>query len=80
MFASGFPISICIPGDRDGVWHRSSSKKDGTLCPASYSSALDHLRWSMGGMVDHEVDQLDLDLAEGFERWEMPVPWGLESK
>ena len=42
-----------------------------------YLSALDHLRWSMGGMVDHEVDQLDL--AEGSGRWEMLVPWGLES-
>ena len=40
--------------------------------------ALDHLRWSMDGMVDHEVDPLDL--AEGFDAWEKPVPWGLESK
>ena len=77
-FASGFPISTCISGDRDEVWHRSSSKKDGTLCPVSYSSALDHLRWSMDGMVDHEVDPLDL--AEGFDAWEKRVPWGLESK
>ena len=46
-FVSGCPISTCIPGDRDEVLHRSSSKKDGTLCPVSYSSALDHLRWSM---------------------------------
>ena len=28
-------------------------------------------------MVDHEVDPLDL--AEGFDAWEKPVPWGLES-
>ena len=65
-------------GDRDEVLHRSSSKKDGTLCPVSYSSALDHLRWSMDGMVEHEVDPLDL--AEGFDTWEMLVPWDLESK
>ena len=39
-FVSGCPISICIPGDRDEVLHRSSSTKDGTLCPVSYSSAL----------------------------------------
>ena len=77
-FVSGCPISICIPGGRDEVLHRSSSKKDGTLCPVSYSSALDHLRWSMDGMVDHEVDPLDL--AEGFDTWEMLVPWDLESK
>ena len=51
-FVSGCPISTCIPGDRDVVLHRSTSKKDGTLCPVSYSSALDHLRWSMDGMVD----------------------------
>ena len=76
-FVSGCPISICIPGDRDEVLHRSSSKKDGTLCPVSYSSALDHLRWSMDGMVDHEVDPLDL--AEGFDAVEMLVPWDWES-
>ena len=29
------------------------------------------------GMVDHEVDQLDL--AGGSGRWEMLVPWGLVS-
>ena len=78
VFVSGCPISICIPGDRDEVLHRSSSKKDGTLCPVSYSSALDHLRWSMDGMVDHEVDPLDL--AEGFDAGEMLVPWDWESK
>ena len=77
-FVSGCPISICIPGDRDEALHRSSSKKDGTLCPVSYSSALDHLRWSMDGMVDHEVDPLDL--AEGFDAGEMLVPWDWESK
>ena len=70
--------SLCISGDRDEVWHRSSSKKDGTLCPVSYSSALDHLRWSMDGMVDHEVDPLGL--AEGFDAWEKRAPWDLESK
>ena len=53
-FVSGCPISICIPGDRDEVLHRSSSTKDGTLCPVSYSSALDHLRWSRDGMVKHD--------------------------
>ena len=42
-FVSGCPISICIPGGRDEVLHRWSSTKDGTLCPVSYSSALDHL-------------------------------------
>ena len=57
---SGFPISIYIPGDRDEVLHRSSSTKDGTLCPVSYSSVLDHLRWSKDEMVQHEVDPLDL--------------------
>ena len=31
----------------------------------------------MGGMVDHEVDQLDL--VEGSGRWERLVPWGLVS-
>ena len=76
-FVSGCPISTCIPGDRDGVWHRSTSKKDGTLCPVSYSSALDHLRWSMDGMVGHEVDPLDL--AEGFSVVEMLVLWDWES-
>ena len=50
-FVSGCPISTCIPGDRDGVWHRSTSTKDGTLCPVSCSSALDHLHWSMDEMV-----------------------------
>ena len=65
-FVSGCPISICIPGDRDEVLHRWSSTKDGTLCPVSYSSALDHLRWSRDGMVQHEVGPLDL--AEEFDR------------
>ena len=76
-FVSGCPISTCILEDREGVWHRSISKKDGTLCPVSYSSALDHLRWSMDGMVGHEVDPLDL--AEGFSLVEMLVPWDWES-
>ena len=74
---SGYPISICIPGDRDEVLHRSSSTKDGILCPVSYSSALDHLRWSKDGMVEHEVDPLDL--IEGCGRWEMLVLWDLVS-
>ena len=73
-FVLGCPISICIPGDRDEVLHRSSSTKDGTLCPVSYSSALDHLRWSMDGMVEDPVD-----LAEGFDKWEMLVLWDLAS-
>ena len=51
--------------------------KDGTLCPVSYFSALDHLRWSKDGMVQHEVDPLDL--SEGFDMWEMPVLWDLVS-
>ena len=72
-FVSGCPISICIPGDLDEVLHRWSSTKDGTLCPVSYSSALDHLRWSRDGMVQHEVGPLDL--AEEFDRWEMLVLW-----
>ena len=76
-FVSGCPISICIPGDRDEVLHQSSSTKDGTLCPVSYSSALDHLRWSKDGMVQHEVDPLDF--AEGFDMWEMLVLWDLVS-
>ena len=76
-FVSGCPISTCIPGDRDGVLHRSTSTKDGTLCPVSYSSALDHLRWSMDGMVGHEVNPLDL--AEGFSVVEMLVLWDWES-
>ena len=59
-FVSGCPISICIPGDHDGVWRRSTSTKDGTLCPVSYSSALDRQQWSMGEMVEHEVDQWEL--------------------
>ena len=77
VFVSGCPNSICIPGDRDEVLHRSSSKKDGTLCPVSYSSALDHLRWSMDGMVEHEVDPLEL--AGGFSVVEMLVLWDWES-
>ena len=76
-FVSGCPISICIPGDRDEVLHRWSSTKDETLCPVSYSSALDHLRWSRDGMVQHEVGPLDL--AEEFDRWEMLVLWDLVS-
>ena len=76
-FVSGCPISICIPGDRDEVLHRWSSTKDGTLCPVSYSSALDHLRWSRDGMVKHEVGPLDL--TEEFNRWEMLVLWDLVS-
>ena len=76
-FVSGCPISTCIPGDRDGVLHRSTSTKDGTLCPVSYSSALDHLQWSMDGMVEHEVDPSDL--AEGFSVVEMLVLWDWES-
>ena len=72
-FVSGCPISICIPGDRDEVLHRWSSTKDGTLCPVSYSSALDHLRWSRDGMVKPEVGPLYL--TEEFDRWEMLVLW-----
>ena len=77
-FVSGCPISICILGDHDEVLHRSSSTKDGTLCPVSYSSALDHPLWSMDGMVEHEVNPLDL--AEGCDKWEMLVLWDLASK
>ena len=47
------------------------------LCPVSWSSALDHLHWSMGGMVEHEVDPLDL--VEGFSVVEMLVLWDWES-
>ena len=43
-----------------------------------FHTHLDHLHWSMDGMVEHEVDPLDL--AEGFDTWEMLVPWDLESK
>ena len=74
---SGCPISTCIPGDHDGVWHRSTSTKDGTLCPVSCSSALDHLQWSMDEMVEHEVDTWEL--VEGFSMVEMLVLWDWES-
>ena len=76
-FVSRCPISACIPGDRDGVWHRSTSTKDGTLCPVSGSSALDHLHWSMDGMVEHEVGPWEL--VEGFSMVEMLVLWDWES-
>jgi len=32
-FVSRFPISVCTPEDHDEVGLRSSSTKDGTLCP-----------------------------------------------
>ena len=32
-FVSRFPISVCTPADHDEVELRSSSTKDGTLCP-----------------------------------------------
>ena len=32
-FVSRFPISVCTPADHDEVGLRSSSTKDGTLCP-----------------------------------------------
>ena len=76
-FVSGCPISICIPGGRDEVLHRWSSTKDGTLCPVSCSSALDHLRLSRDGMVKPEVGPLDL--TEEFDKWEMLVLWDLVS-
>ena len=59
-FVSRFPISACTPVDHDEVELRSSSTKDGTLCPVSGSSALDHHCWSMDEMVDHEEDRQDL--------------------
>ena len=57
---SGCPSEVCILGDHVVAGLRSSSTKDGTWCPVSCLSALDHLRESMGGMVDLEVDQLEL--------------------
>ena len=74
-FVSGCPISACIPGDLDGVWHQSTSTKDGTLCPVSCSSTLDHLHWSMDGMVEHEVGPWEL--VEDFSMVEMLVLLGL---
>ena len=56
-FVSRFPISVCTLGDHDEVKLRSSSTKDGTLCPVLGLSALDHQCWSMDEMVDHEGDQ-----------------------
>ena len=76
-FVSGCPISICTPGDRDGVWHRSTSTKDGTLCPASCSSALDRQQWSMDEMAEHEVDPWEL--VECSWMVEMLVLWDWES-
>ena len=32
-FVLRFPISVCTPEDHDEVGLRSSSTKDGTLCP-----------------------------------------------
>ena len=60
QFVLGCPSEVCILGDPDVAELRSSSTKDGTSCPVSCLSALDHLQESMGGMVDLEVDQLDL--------------------
>ena len=33
LFVLKFPISVCTPGDHDEVGLRSSSTRDGTLCP-----------------------------------------------
>ena len=71
------PSKFAYLGVANEVLHRWSSTKDGTLRPVSYSSALDHLRWSRDGMVKPEVGPLDL--TEEFDKWEMLVLWDLVS-
>ena len=59
-FVLGCPSGVCTPGDHGVIWPRSSSTKDGTSCPALSSLVLDHQRWSMDEIEDHEEHQVDL--------------------